>query len=59
MVAGKLDTYRINLEEQQEENKKMKNQQNSIYGVAAAKAAFNRKRVQVEIKILCEEIFSS
>ena len=32
----------------------MKNQQNSIYGVAAAKAAFNRKRVQVEIKILCE-----
>ena len=38
----------MNLEQQRDENEKMKNQQNSIFAVAAAKAGFKRKKVKVD-----------
>jgi len=48
-VAGKVDTYRMNLEQQMVDNEQMKNQQNSIFAVAAAKAGFKRKKAGKEI----------
>ena len=37
----------MNLEQQMVDNEQMKNQQNSIFAVAAAKAGFKRKKVKV------------
>ena len=38
----------MNLEQQMVDNEQMKNQQNSIFAVAAAKAGFKRKKVKVD-----------
>ena len=51
-VAGKVDTYKKNLVQQRDENKKKKSQHSSAYSVAVAKAGFNRRKKKVNRKIL-------
>ena len=51
-VAGKVDTYKINLEQQRDENKKKKNQRSSAMPGAVAKASFSRKKMKVNFETL-------
>ena len=51
-VAGKVDTYKLNLEQQRDENKKKKNQRSSAMPVSVAKASFSRKKMKVNFETL-------